>query len=187
MAYRFKREHRELFRSLNKHDVDYMLIGGVAVNLHGYTRGTGDLDILFESSVQNKQKLMDAIEEYGFDTTKLRKISPNKITMFALGERTYQGHIELTNRISGITYREAARRTQRIQVAGVNINYIHYEDLIRNKLASGRRKDLVDVEKLKQVKQAELTEGKHNKLNASTKPSLTLWERIKQTLFSRND
>ena len=55
MAYQFRPEHRAFFQSLKKHEVEYVLIGGVAVNLHGYIRGTGDVDILFGPSLKNKQ------------------------------------------------------------------------------------------------------------------------------------
>ena len=185
MAYQFRPEHSAFFQSLKKYEVEYVLIGGVAVNLHGYIRGTGDVDILFGPSLKNKQKLIDAIEEYGFDTENLRAAKPDEITMFALGERTYQGHIELTNRIAGITFDEISQQMQHIKVDGVTVNYLHYEDLIKSKLATGRRKDLIDVEKLRQIKRAETI--KEDDTSASSDSQLTLWEKIKSIMFPKND
>ncbi len=188
MSYQFRPEHRAFFQSLNKHGVECVLIGGVAVNLHGYIRGTGDVDILFSPSFKNKQKLIDAIEEYGFDTEILREAKPDEITMFALGERTYQGHIELTNRIAGITFDEASQQMQQIKIDGLTVNYLHYEDLVKSKLATGRRKDLIDVEKLKQIKRAETIKDDVNDDTTTLSDSpRTLWEKIKAIMFPKND
>ncbi len=188
MAYQFRPEHSAFFRFLNKYEVEYVLIGGVAVNLHGYIRGTGDVDILFGPSLRNKQKLIDAIEEYGFDTENLRAAKPDEITMFALGERTYEGHVELTNRIAGITFDEASQQMQQIKVDGVTVNYLHYEDLIKSKLATGRRKDLIDVEKLKQIKRAEtIKDDVNDDTITSDDTPRTLWEKIKAIMFPKND
>ena len=74
---------------------------------------------------------------------------------------------------------------QHIKVDGVTVNYLHYEDLIKSKLATGRRKDLVDVEKLRQIKQAETI--KEDDTSASGDSQLTLWEKIKSIMFPKND
>ena len=185
-TYAFEPEHRKFLQLLYKHKVDYMLVGGVVVNLYGYTRGTGDLDILFNPSVQNKQRLMRAIEAFGYDTTEFNKKKANEITMFTLGERTYQGHIELTNRIAGITYEEASLRKQRTLVDKITISYLHLDDLLKNKQAAGRQKDLVDVEKLQQIKQRQSRE--ELRLSEEETPiKLSVWQRIGQILFSKKN
>lgn len=187
MADLLNKDHREFLQLLNKHKVDYLIIGGVAVNLHGYHRSTGDFDILIGPSAENKEKLIAAIHEFGYDTQDYQERGVEEVTMFTLGKRSKEGHIELTNRIAGIVFYEAFQRVQIKEVEGIPVKFFHYEDLIKNKLAAGRLKDLDDVENLRQIKQAERIKEEHDKLNASTKSSLTLWERIKQTLFSKNE
>ena len=106
MANIFDQDHQEFFRLLDKHHVEYLLIGGATVNLHGYARGTGDIDVLIGSSAVNKKKLIAAIEAFGYDTQAYQKMSLDEITLFSLGDRNQPGHIELTNRIDGITFDE---------------------------------------------------------------------------------
>lgn len=152
MANIFDKDHQEFIELLNKHHVEYLLIGGVAVNLHGYSRGTGDLDIWVGSSVENKEKIVTAIEEFGYDTSEYKKMSVDEITMFSLGSRNEPGHIELTNRIAGIKFEEAYPQAIVNKIEGLTIKYLHFDDLIKNKLASGRPRDIDDVENLKRVK-----------------------------------
>ena len=184
MSYLFEPEHRTFLYLLYKYQVDYMLIGGVAVNLYGYSRGTGDLDILFSPSDRNKQQLIFAIDEFGYDTTEFEKKSVNEITMFTLGERTDQGHIELTNRIAGIRYEEASLRKQQISIDGLTVSYIHYRDLLKNKQAAGRQKDLVDVKKLQQIRriQENYAPNENKKVSFSS-----LWQKLRQIITLRKD
>ena len=64
----------EICTFLNKHEVDYLLIGGVAVVFHGYTRSTADLDFWYNPTITNFQKIINAIKEYGIDVSELEKI-----------------------------------------------------------------------------------------------------------------
>ena len=180
----FNKDHREFLQLLNKHDVDYLLIGGVAVNLHGYHRSTGDFDVLIGPSAENKQKLIAAINEFGYNTQDYQEREVDEVTMFTLGKRSEEGHIELTNRIAGITFHEAFRRVQIREVEGIPVKFFHYDDLIKSKLAAGRFKDLADVENLRQIKQAEMIkEQQTNNSPDSVRSQSTLWEKIKKTVF----
>lgn len=155
MANIFDKDHQEFIELLNKYDVEYLLIGGVAVNLHGYSRGTGDLDIWIGSSAENKEKIIAAIDEFGYDTSEYKRMSVDEITMFSLGARNEPGHIELTNRIAGIKFEEAYPLAIVNKVEGLTVKYLHFNDLIKNKLASGRPRDMDDVENLKNIKNKE--------------------------------
>ena len=183
----FNPDHREFLQLLNKHEVDYLLIGGVAVNLHGYHRSTGDFDVFIGSTTENKQKLVAAIEEFGYDPYEYQERAIDEITMFTLGERDGKGHIELTNRIAGITFEEAFQRVQIKEVEGIMVKFFHYDDLIRSKLAASRFKDLSDVENLREIKQAETIKEQDAKTNPSGDSQLTLWEKIKSIMFPKND
>lgn len=148
----FDKDHLEFIRLLNKHKVEYLLIGGVAVNLYGYSRGTGDIDIWIGPSGSNRERVIAAVEEFGYDTSDYKKMDIDEITMFSLGSRNEPGHIELTNRIAGIKFDEAYSRVQAKEIEGTQIKVIHYNDLIINKLASARPRDLDDVENLSKAK-----------------------------------
>jgi hypothetical protein len=181
----FDPDHREFLQLLNKHEVDYLLIGGVAVNLHGYHRSTGDFDVFIGSTAENKQKLVAAIEEFGYDPRDYQERKIDEITMFTLGERDKKGHIELTNRIAGITFDEAFQRVQIKEVEGISVKFFHYDDLIKSKMAAGRFKDLSDVENLRQIKRAATI--KEDDTSTSDDAKLTLWEKIKAVMFPKND
>lgn len=147
----FDEHHLEFIEILNKHGVEYLLIGGIAVNIYGYNRGTGDLDIWINPSEANKYKLIVAIEEFGYDADAYKKMSPDEITMFSLGSRNNPGHIEITNRIAGISFQDAWKNFQVFNFDGLAIKFIGLDDLIKNKLASARNRDLDDVENLKLI------------------------------------
>jgi phage replication-related protein YjqB (UPF0714/DUF867 family) len=80
----FDQHHQEFLKILNHHQVAYLLIGGMAVNLYGYNRGTGDLDIWIGGSGENKIRLVAAINDFGYDTSDYEKIGVEEITMFRL-------------------------------------------------------------------------------------------------------
>jgi hypothetical protein len=72
-------------------------------------------------------------------------------TQPSLGSRQEPGHIEITNRIAGIEFEDAYKRVQVKEIDGIEMKFIHFNDLIRNKLASARPKDLDDVENLNRI------------------------------------
>ena len=151
MANLFDEDHKQFIGILNMHQVEYLLVGGMAVNLYGYHRGTGDVDLWVNPTEANKIKLIPAIESFGYDTTDLQSKNINETLVFSLGERASFGHIEIMNRIAGLNFDQAYEQVQHINFEGVQLKCIHYNDLIKNKLASGRFKDLDDVEKLKAI------------------------------------
>ena len=132
---------------LNKHQVEYLLIGGYAVGLHGYVRATNDIDVWIEASIQNAIKTESAIREFGFD---LPTLSPDRL--IEKGQVTRMGHppmrIEVLNSISGVSFREAYARKLIVSIGTLEIPMISLQDLLVNKRCSGRTKDLADVEEL---------------------------------------
>jgi hypothetical protein len=76
------KEVQAFFELLNKHLVEYMIIGGVAVNVHGYTRATGDLDIWYNPTDENYQKLLATIREFGFDISEIENASKDPLKAF---------------------------------------------------------------------------------------------------------
>lgn len=93
-------------------------------------------------------RLISAVEEFGYDASVLSEVSPDDILMFSLGSREESGHIEITNLIAGIHFEEAYKHTVIKTIEDIPVEIIHFNDLIKNKSASTRHKDLDDVENL---------------------------------------
>jgi hypothetical protein len=140
---------RGFFELLNKCEVEYMIIGGVAVNVHGYSRATGDLDIWYNPTESNFGKLLRAIKEFGFDTSDVEGLinDPLKALIRLPLESIY---IECMAIIDGkLDYDQVYRRTYDFKVdEGLVVKVIGYDDLIQNKIMSRRAKDLDDIAQL---------------------------------------
>ena len=135
----------DMLRCLNKAGVDYIMVGGWAVNLHGYVRATIDLDIWILADQENARKVYAALGEFG---APLGEVKPEDFaqdgTIFQIGVAPCR--IDVINRIDGVKYAEASPRAIQKTIEGVPFRIISREDLIVNKRASGRTKDLADAE-----------------------------------------
>jgi predicted nucleotidyltransferase len=132
---------------LNSHQVDYLLVGDYAVSIHGYPRYTGDIDFWVDISEENAQKLVNVLKEFGFDLPNLStEIFLDKSRMTRLGREPVK--IEILNSVSGLDFKPAQLRAITVDIDGITIPVISLSDLRQNKLASGRAKDLADLENL---------------------------------------
>ncbi|HEU4560856.1 MAG TPA: hypothetical protein VFS20_23595 [Longimicrobium sp.] len=135
MGVELPKDFKEFLSLLRSHGVRYLLIGGYAVSYHGYPRATGDLDIWIAMEPQNADRIVDALREFGFDTPQL---SPTLFlqdrSMVRLGNVPLR--IEITTAISDDV------------LDGVEVSLINLAHLKANKRASGRHKDLMDLEQL---------------------------------------
>ena len=135
----------DMLKCLNKAGVDYIMVGGWAVNLHGYVRATIDLDIWILADLENARKVYTALGEFG---APLAGVSPDDFatdgTIFQIGVAPCR--IDVINKIDGVKYAEASPRAIEKTIEGVPVRVISREDLIANKRASGRTKDLADAE-----------------------------------------
>lgn len=134
---------KDVFRSFQKHDVHYVVIGGVASVLYGVPRATFDMDILIEPNIENAQRLLTALEEAGFGTatiTNSQDIIAHEITIF--NDRV---RIDVQTRTPGVSFKNAWLRRKTITYQGQDFFILSKEDLINTKRASGREVDLKDV------------------------------------------
>jgi len=132
-----------VFASFQKHEVRYLVIGGIASILYGVPRATFDLDILIEPTPANAQKLLDALLESGMGTATLttpEELLSNEITVFKDKVR-----IDVQISTPGLIFREAWRRRKTMVYQGQAFYVINKKDLIATKRASGREIDLSDV------------------------------------------
>ena len=153
----FSEDVQEFLKILAVHKVKYLIVGGEAVIYHGYARLTGDVDFFFESSRQNARKLYEALKEFwGGDIPGIKAFDELMEEGLILQFGVPPNRIDLINQISGVTFREAweNRITTDIESEGreVPIHLIGLEELIKNKKAIGRPKDVEDLKYLKEVK-----------------------------------
>lgn len=141
---------------LHKHRVRYLIVGGEAVIYYGYSRLTGDVDFFYDRESANAQALYAALAEFWGGTVPGiadwgELVEEGVIIQF--GRPPHR--LDLVNRIDGVPFQEAwpARHVARMQSQGASIPvlYIGLPELLRNKEAAGRPKDLEDLQYLREV------------------------------------
>jgi predicted nucleotidyltransferase len=141
-------EFRDFLKCLNDAGVDYLLIGGHAVAFHGYVRPTTDMDIWISLDKSNAEKVVAAIRTFfGTDLAGLAPewfLDPEQVSRF--GSRPNM--VEILTKIDAGNFTEAFKRRVSVEIDGVRTNLIALEDLKKNKRASGRNKDLADLDNL---------------------------------------
>ncbi|MEI3802007.1 MULTISPECIES: hypothetical protein [Chitinophaga] len=145
----FNDDFRDFIRALNNNQVEYILVGGYAVILHGYRRVTGDMDIWVNRTKENYLKLTRAFAEFGlpiFDMTESKFLDVEKADVFSFG-RSPVG-IDILTKLKGVDFKEAAALVQIFIDGDLEIKYLHLNNLIQAKKAAGRHKDLDDIDKL---------------------------------------
>jgi len=138
---------RDFLSALDANHVEYMVVGGVALGVHGHVRYTKDLDVWFRGTEQNAEKLIAALKEFGFGSL---QVSPSEFckprAMLVLGMEPNK--IELINFADGVDFDECFPNRIMVPLAGVEVSVIGLDDLRKNKKAVGRLQDLADLEGL---------------------------------------
>lgn len=125
-----------------------MVVGGYAVGVHGHPRYTGDLDIWLLPEPENAVRILKAIIAFGFGSLDIKEDDLTKEnSIIQLGYPPLR--IDLLTSIDGVHFNECYPNRKTIEIDGLFVNFIGYNDLIKNKKASGRHQDLGDIENLK--------------------------------------
>lgn len=138
-------DFREFLQLLNSHKVRYLLVGGYAVGYYGYPRATADMDIWVATDAENVEKIIAVLDEFGFTGIEPELFLKEK-QVLRMGVPPLM--IELLTGISGAEFEDCYPARTVANLGGVEINLISLEDLKTNKAASGRYKDLNDLEHL---------------------------------------
>lgn len=152
------KDFKEFIALLNEHKVKYLIIGGYAVNFHGYPRYTKDIDFWLWMTPENISSLMTAIQYFGFGSLNLEVedfMDPNNIIQ--LGYEPYR--IDLLVDVEGIDFEKCFERREQTNLDGIEINFLSLEDLITAKKMAGRLQDLADAEQLEKI-QSKKTDSK---------------------------
>jgi predicted nucleotidyltransferase len=148
----FVESHQKLLKSLIQHEVNFLLIGGYAVIYYGYKRTTGDMDLWFEPSNENKEKLVPVLQEFGFDNDGIAHIAQLDFTKhlaFHFWEEPER--VDCLTKISNVEFSEAFKQKLIADIEGIAVPIIQYKHLIMSKMTSDRLKDRADVEELQKI------------------------------------
>jgi hypothetical protein len=141
------KDARDLLRAFSDLDVRYLVVGAHALGYWGQPRATGDFDLFVEPTPANARRVLASLDEFGaplFDLTLGDLSRPGVV--FQMGVPPYR--IDLTTQLTGVTFAEAWEGHATVEIEGLAIPIIGRDALIRNKRATGRPKDLLDLELL---------------------------------------
>lgn len=140
-------DFRDLLELFNRHQVEFMLVGGYALAFHGVPRYTGDMDVFVRVSAKNAMRIMAALNEFGFGSAGLATEDFLKENMVVqLGVPPVR--VDIVTSLTGISWEEAYSNKVQGKYGNVPVFYIGRQEFISNKKATGRHKDLADLEAL---------------------------------------
>ncbi|MFH0921402.1 MAG: nucleotidyl transferase AbiEii/AbiGii toxin family protein [Fibrobacterota bacterium] len=142
-----QKDYKELVALLNSNNVEYVIVGGYARAFYGSPRYTGDIDFLVMPSPENADRLLKALEEFGFAAIEFKRediLTPG--TIFQLGVPPVR--IDLITSVTGVLNETVFANKQPGHYAGLPVFYIGKNEFLVNKRATGRLKDLADAEAL---------------------------------------
>ena len=142
------RDFEDFIRLLNRHGVRYMVVGGYALAFHGTPRYTGDIDIWIHISEQNAAKLLAVLKDFGLAALGFTKEDFLKEGLISqIGRPPLR--IDILNSIDGVDFEEAYKSVLQANLDGLDVCYIGLNEFIQNKQASGRKKDIADIKRIK--------------------------------------
>ena len=144
-----QKDFKELLELFHNNKVEYLVVGGYALALHGAPRFTGDIDIYVRPTVGNAEKIMKSIEDFGFaslDLTKEDFCVPEKVIQFGVPPV----RIDIITSISGVSWEDAWNGKILGHYSDVSTYYLGLPEFIANKKAAGRKKDIADIEAIQE-------------------------------------
>lgn len=139
---------KDLLRAFNEHSVKYMIVGGYAFGVYAEPRATKDLDVFIQAEVQNSKAVFAALAAYGAPLDGFTPEDFRDRSTFQIGQPP--ARVDIIQQISGVSFEQAwANRIEGIIDGEVPASVISKDDLIQNKLASGREQDLLDVKAIR--------------------------------------
>ena len=148
------KDYRDMLQSLADEQVKFLLVGAYALAAHGYPRATMDIDIWVRPTPDNAEAVLRAVRRFGAPAHGLTTADLQKDdTIFQIGVAPRR--IDLITGASGLRFEEAFAHSIATDIEGLHVHILSVDDLIRNKKASGRTKDLADAEALESLKHSE--------------------------------
>jgi len=146
----FTDDWNEFIRLARLHRLKFLLVGGVALALHGLPRATNDIDIWIENKPANIVRLKKVLGDFGFAelAQQIPKIMDERQALF-LGKPPYR--LDILSGVSGLTFAQAYRQRTTVQFNKASLPLASLQQLLKNKKASGRPKDILDVAAIQKV------------------------------------
>jgi hypothetical protein len=139
-----RQDWKEFIELLNSHHVEYVLVGAFAVSYHATPRNTGDIDFLIRPTVENAERMLLVLQQFGFGSLGITVedlIKPGQFVQLGY----VPGRIDLLNQISGVETEAIWEHRVHGTLQGLSVAYIGRAELIANKRATGRGKDIDDL------------------------------------------
>jgi hypothetical protein len=147
-------DYKDMLHALSEEKVRFLLVGAYALAAHGYPRATMDIDIWVMPSPQNADAVLRALHRFGAPLHNLSKEDLQKDgTIFQIGVAPRR--IDIITTASGLQFEDAYEKSLSLNIEGIELHIPSIDDLIRNKRAVGRTKDMADVEALESLKNSE--------------------------------
>ncbi len=147
-------DYKDMLQALSDEKVKFLLIGAYAMAAHGYPRATMDIDIWVMPSPQNADAVMRALNRFGAPLHNLTREDLQKDgIIFQIGVAPRR--IDIITSASGLRFEDVYGQALIVNIEGIELHIPSIDDLIRNKRASGRTKDLSDAEALESLKKSE--------------------------------
>jgi len=141
-------DYKEILQILLNNKAKFLIVGAYAMGAYGYPRATGDLDIWVEASPENSKKLCKSLSEFG---SPMNNITENTFTekgvIFQIGVAPRR--IDIITHIDGVSFEEAYKTKESIEIEDIQVPFLSKENLIKNKESTGREKDRLDADYLK--------------------------------------
>ncbi len=145
----FNIDFLDFLELLEKHQVEYLLVGGYAVILHGFVRSTGDMDLWINKTSENYNNLKKVYVDFGSPIFSLEQFLNDKFDVWGIGVEPSK--IEVLTHVDGLIFDVSIKNCKWFNLEKFKVPYIDFDDLIKNKTASGRLKDLADIEQLNRL------------------------------------
>ena len=146
----FNEDFTDFLNALNNNRVDYILVGGYSVIIHGYNRTTGDMDIWVRKTLDNYTKLAAAFQEFKmpvFDMSEINFLNNQEMDVFSFGRPPVT--IDIMTTVKGVDFEESFSQAILAEVDEITVRVIHMNQLVQAKKAANRFKDLDDLDNLK--------------------------------------
>ena len=142
-----EKDFEEFIRLLNYHKVNYLVVGAYAMIYYTHPRNTGDIDFFIETTSENAKRILRVLSDFGFQSLDLKEddfTKPDSIIQLGF----IPNRIDIITEISGIKFKEAFINRVNGKIGNQNVFFISPEDLLKNKRAAKRAKDIADAELL---------------------------------------
>jgi hypothetical protein len=140
----------QVWKYLSENNVNYLTIGGLAVNIYGYGRNTGDIAILIEDSLTNRENLRNALKELGigdFENILTMQFIPGWTDI----NLSFNLRLDIMTSIKGLENKSFSELMEQATINEIPVYFIDYKNLIIAKKAANRPKDLLDIEELEKI------------------------------------